>query len=329
MKLSLISLLCIPAFMVGTAAAGTTIWANGVNEADGWYDVNKSYAPEDTGDDMMCYAAATSNLIAWWQNSQLDKVPAGTPTALNDIWATYKEAAVSGDKTAGDVGWALAWWISGVYLPTTQEEADRWVYDNVHLLEESELKPHEGFYYEQCSLTCNEVGDFVGAYIYDGYLLSGYTLQGDSISGGLFENKSFAKVFDAGYGVALGISDKDGMSHAITLWGVGYADDGTLETLWITDSDDTRRDTPRLVEATVYSDESNPGTIYFSTEYVYEPVEGNPDSAWEIGYSKESQVCIDSVYILNPHAFTVVPEPATATLGLLALAGLAARRRRK
>lgn len=332
MKLSLKTLLCAALLCVGYAQGATQYWANGVNAENGWYDANKSYKVDNDGDDMMCYAASASNLIAWWQSS-LPAVPVGTPMDLAKIWKRYQDASKSNGEIGGNAAWAMAWWISGVYSPTTKEEAVRWGWPNVALSSDSELAAHSGYYYDLCSLTSTQVANFVGSYINtDNYIVHSYTLNGGSISGGLFENKSFAEIFEAGYGVSLGISDKDNMAHAITLWGVEYNDEGQLSKLWLTDSDDSRYNNgePRLVEATVYSDNSNPGRVYFSTETVLVPVEEGGNTFWAIGYEPEEKVYIDSVYVLNPKAFSVpVPEPATATLSLLALAGLAVRRRRK
>lgn len=316
----------------GYVQAGTQYWANGVNEQGGWYDANKSYAVENDGDDMMCYAASASNLIAWWQDSQ-PIIPDGIPTKLENIWSTYKAASNSNGENGGDAGWAMAWWIGGVYSPTTSDEANRWVSSHVQLYDYSELKAHSGYYYDQCNLTCEDVSAFVGAYVNsDNYLVSSYTMSNDLVSGGLFENKTFGEIFEAGYGVSLGIANDAGsLAHAITLWGVEYDDSGNLAKMWLTDSDDSliENGKPRLVEATVYTDNENLNRTYFTTEEVLVPVEGKPDYFYVIGYSKEEKVYIDSVHLLNPNAFSVVPEPATATLSMMVLMGLAARRRRR
>lgn len=157
-------------------------------------------------------------------------------------------------------------------------------------------------------------------------------MSNDLVSGGLFENKTFGEIFEAGYGVSLGIANDAGsLAHAITLWGVEYDDSGNLAKMWLTDSDDSRIENgkPRLVEATVYTDKAKLNRTYFTTEDVWVPVEGKPDSFYVIGYSEEEKVYIDSVHLLNPNAFSVVPEPATATLSMMVLMGLAARRRRR
>ena len=97
--------------------------------------------------------------------------------------------------------------------------------------------------------------------------------------------------------------------------------------MYITDSDDARTGdiVAELVEATVDKIGVN-GEIYFHTEA----------QEWQVGdtvYTRPAMYAngtyIDQVYFLDPYAFIVtIPEPGTATLSLLALAGLAVRRRR-
>lgn len=326
MKLSLKTLLCA-ALLCVPAAQAATVWAKGVSADDGWYDVNKQNPKAHDGDDNMCYAASAANLIAWWQDS-LTSVPTGTPTNADDIWAKYKNASQSNGENGGDAGWSVIWWISGVYIPTTEAEADRWVDSDITPSSYSELKAFDGYYYDSCSLTCNEVADFGGAYVKNNTWITSYTLSGDSISGGLFENKTFGDVLSAGYGVSLGLK-RDGnasFGHAITLWGAEYDSKGALTKLWLTDSDDQQYNNLHKDGLFAADVEIKNGKIYISTQ----------EEQWQDGntiytatwYKKEELTYIGSVHLLNPAAFSV-PEPATATLSLLALAGLAARRRRK
>ena len=67
-----------------------------------------------------------------------------------------------------------------------------------------------------------------------------------------------------------------------------------------------------------------------SGEYVFKDAETDPSLAWRpsfgLDHASETVFTVTDVTLL---AAPAVPEPATATLSLLALAGLAARRRRK
>lgn len=76
---------------VGCAQAETvTQWVDGVSQTYGWTDYNKNNVED--GDDFMCWAAAASNVINWWQNRY--EVPAAAPKG-EDIWTTFKNSADS------------------------------------------------------------------------------------------------------------------------------------------------------------------------------------------------------------------------------------------
>ena len=78
------------------AATGTgTVWANGVSELGGWYDVNKSSLEDGHREANMCYAASAANLIAWWQNGEYG-VSSEAPTDIDDIWNVFVN---NNDKT--------------------------------------------------------------------------------------------------------------------------------------------------------------------------------------------------------------------------------------
>ena len=121
-------------------------------------------------------------------------------------------------------------------------------------------------------------------------------------------------MINGGMAITLAIySDTDtNFAHAITLWGVEYVN-GELTRLWLTDSDDYYND-PGLFSADVTLDKDS-HTIYFDNDDLY------PEKTY-----------IAAVYSLDPNesaTWQMIPEPGTATLSLLALAGLATRRRRK
>lgn len=319
MKFYLNSLLVTVLCCVAMVHAETkTVWANGVSAEGGWYDVNKSDSTID--DDMMCYAASAANLLAWWQDS-LTRVPVGTPGTADEIWSTMQGAAVNGAVNGGNAAHAMAWWLTGVYVPTTTEEAERWAVPNISLGNSEFVNKENGYYSEVCNLTSTQVYDFCG-YSIAGNMLYPYTYGKDVIS-----TLNFAALFEAGYGISLGVKSNTNNGHAITLWGVEY-EGNALTKLWLTDSDDYKINYggDRLFAADV---EEKDGMVYFSTETVSWQDADNPNiTPSTTQYKKEDGYYIDSVTLLNPKAFTVVPEPATVTLSLLGLAGLVARRRR-
>ena len=123
----------------------------------------------------------------------------------------------------------------------------------------------------------------------------------------------FAEIFEDGGGVSLAIQSdgKTALSHSITLWGVTYDEEGQVAGLWLTDSDDFDPETDGLFYADVVINEKD-GRLFFADETLY----GSDDAF------------VSGVFVLDS-SWRMVPEPATATLSLLALCGLAARRRRR
>ena len=289
------------------AATGTGIvWAQNVSQERGWYDANKIDNNDGDADDNMCYAASAANLIAWWQNGEYGQnLTSSAPRDIDDIWQTY---VTSNDNkynwsTGGKQGAALNWWVSGVYLPQTDADMERFFSETVW---ETPLtfEPFEGYYFDQYGLTKSQLGALINeTWIY------GYTSW--SISA-----VDFRELFYTGSCIALTIyAEGAPWSHAITMWGAEY-EKGELTALWLTDSDDyTVTTDPRLfkVEAELTTDENGVEKIFLDKD------------AYGEGFF------IAEVYALNASAsksWQLVPEPTSATLSLLALASLAARRRR-
>ena len=83
-------------------------------------DYNKSI--EDPNDDNLCWAAAASNVIDYWQSRYV--IPANTPTG-EDIWTTLKSSvnANIGGYTIG----AMQWWLTGHYAPVAGDGSQRYV----------------------------------------------------------------------------------------------------------------------------------------------------------------------------------------------------------
>ena len=125
--------------------------------------------------------------------------------------------------------------------------------------------------------------------------------------------------------IALGLSSDDGkLAHSITLWGVEFDNNGNLTTLWLTDSDDYFN---QIFSVSATLDEKA-NKIYLGE------LEGEGEDAYYFtdAYEDYKDVYIGRIYALDTESalkWQLVPEPTTATLSLLALAALAARRRRK
>lgn len=305
--------LFVVCFFVGCAASGaaegkyfdTIIWADGVSAAGGWKDVDKSAA--DPGDDLMCYAASASNLVAWWQ--ERSGLVSAAPTSLEDIWGVYESHRQNGHM-GGDAVAALNWWLSGVYAPTNDAEAARSLFNKVS--PDSDiitLQPFDGFYFDQYGLDKEN-------------LMSLF-----SYSSGL-ENDYLGDLLSAGAGVSLLLQPVgDAMMHAITLWGAEYNEAGCLSKLWVTDSDDAADEDvfQELFSIDVVRDEES-DRVYFDMSLES-----------EVGYYEWQKLLGREIYICGVNAIhlsatadwrLVIPEPGTVSLGLLAFCGLALRRHR-
>ncbi len=121
--------------------------------------------------------------------------------------------------------------------------------------------------------------------------------------------------------ISLAIFDDNKLAHAITLWGVEYDEHGKLTTLFLTDSDGYKN---QLFSVSVTLNEAE-NKIYFGSL-----VDGKYICNVE-AYQGLENVYIGGVCAIDTYEasqWKLVPEPTTATLSLLALAGLAMRRRR-
>lgn len=282
-------------------AAETQVhWAKGVSQQGGWYDFDKTF----TTDRDMCWAAAASNVIAWWQDrNQALTSTAGAPTGAA-VWATFKQSFnnISGDPTD-----AMQWYFDGQFSDNTI----------------------------RASLT--EYGKNQGGYYAD--LLEGepqYKLS--SIMGLVQYNLADPRVYtsvlcdllDQGYGIAMGIAGTlpggTRYGHAITLWAAEVnPDTGILSRIWITDPDDVAGGQPLgLVSLTCSLKGGDPSSQYITFES--DSLTGN------VKQYPLNEAVLDQFYAVGSNITSwqapAVPEPATGTLGLLALAALARRKRK-
>ena len=155
-------------------------------------------------------------------------------------------------------------------------------------------------------------------------------------------------LLNTGYAISLsigvvsgmsGVVDNKGGGHAITLWGIEYDDSSSLITkMWISDSDDIQYVwgdyEHNLVELTL-----SPVTIkgskatfqsfaFTSEEVLPENVLLENDTPRNF-YDSNTPYAIMGYTFLRGTADMLVPEPATATLCLAALAACMGRRRRR
>lgn len=298
--------LCSAALLPTTQAE--TIWADGVSLKGGWVDINKSVNGDtwaNATEGSMCYAIAAANLITWWQSKY--EVPEGTPNTAEDIWATYLSHAEPG---GGATTYALQWWFSGKYF------APAFSSENGTKL----LNDRENLYFNETAVssTLNQLICYTGQ----------QTLVKMSTSEvGL--HASIVNALKNGVGLAIALS----MSHTVTLWGVEVDDETQQITkLWLTDSDDAKSNLGNYIEPSIFSVNVKSISTTMSGGVSIETLQFDGDDG-NRGFGKthitgifglDPSVSDREIWGLTPAA----PEPTTTTLSLMALAALAARRRR-
>ena len=236
-----------------TSTGKTIVFAEGVTISSGWYDVNKK-AAGNNGDVNMCWAAAASNMIQWFQdrykadgNSLPSTAIDGPGTKSYTNYGPYELALMDvfhsewNNSHGSNVEHAIPWYFEGN------------LYDGKY--ETGRVDPTgAGGYWKS-------IWSSVEPYIYRGYksdifpsefpamythCYSNYYLWGDG--SGLQGQERLAyfsdlvvTIFERGM-ASLTISLASNLAsnhHAVTLW--GYEIDnatGLLTRIWITDSDD-------------------------------------------------------------------------------------------
>jgi hypothetical protein len=227
------------------------VFAEGVDIASGWYDVNKM-KEGNNGDTMMCWAAAASNMIQWWQDRYVatgNTLPAGAVTgvgtkmhsgtgfsrcyelALMDVFHSQWTNLERG----GQPDYAISWYFEGKL--NGGEHAS------------NQAKPVSGGGYFKSVWSSiyphlyHDYKDQVLPHLcYDLYTVcfNNYNLWGSKQGNEALAEFSNYVVTSIDRGVAsLTIQPGSSALHAITLW--GYEVDnatGLVTRIWVTDSDD-------------------------------------------------------------------------------------------
>ena len=227
------------------------VFAEGVDIASGWYDVNKM-KEGNNGDTMMCWAAAASNMIQWWQDRYVaagNTLPAGAVTgvgtkmhsgtgfsrcyelALMDVFHSQWTNLERG----GQPDYAISWYFEGKL--------------NGGEYASNQAKPVSGGGYFKSVWSSiyphlyHDYKDQVLPHLcYDLYTVcfNYYNLWGSKQGNEALAEFSNYVVTSIDRGVAsLTIQPGSSALHAITLW--GYEVDnatGLVTRIWVTDSDD-------------------------------------------------------------------------------------------
>lgn len=312
-KFTLSAIICPILISLSSAAE---IWAPGVSWEGGWYDFNKytkggelngtsSYLKDDS---LMCWAVSAANVIAWWQeqNNIKSEYDYSTIPQGKDVHQTF--VAVF-DNVGGNPAQAFQWWINGTkngsidFLPQRTDFPDN---DESSWTSIDGNTYYPGYFYS-------------GGFLTDAYYTSTpfYNIAADPVTiantklttngnSTTRQSRAIVEALEAGYALSLEVNTEDGTvgEHAITLWGVEYTEaangDIELKKAYITDSDDHY---DGIVAAMVNTK----------------------------GHLHGMQIDNGAYQITNANGMrttVTIPEPATVTLSLLALCGLAARRKR-
>lgn len=235
------------------AEGKSIVFVEGVTAASGWYDVNKMGDGTMNGDVNMCWAAASANMIQWWQDRYVaagKSLPASAVTGPGTVYVAaagrkYELALMdmyhsqwNNDKGCHTAE-SIPWYFEGVNYGQTATAG-------------SQAYPlTDGGYWK-------DVWTTVYPHLYHGYTYmfgwytdlytAEYTAyehwgNGSSLSG-TRRHKKFSELIvqfvDRGIAsMAVTLNKNGGLHHATTVWGYEIDNStGLLTRLWITDSDD-------------------------------------------------------------------------------------------
>ena len=251
-----------------TSSTGTSIvFAEGVTRTSGWYDVNKIGDGSRNGDINMCWAAASANLIEWWQDRYVaagHTLPSTAVTGPGTVYNDYAERTYElalmdiyhdnwNNSKGGNVTTGIAWYFEGKNLdeslqagtiayPLTSGNYWNGTFATV-------AYPYMYHEYSYINFSDLYVGEFL-AYSnwgsWSGVDASQYHKTFSEFVT-LFMSRGAASM-------TVSLNSNGGLLHATTLWGYEIDNStGLVTKLWITDSDDltTEPKTPKLNEYTV------------------------------------------------------------------------------
>ena len=273
-----------------TATGKTIVFAEGVTLTSGWYDVNKK-AAGDNGDINMCWAAASSNMIQWFQDRYKaagKTLPAGATdgpgVTTYGKYGAYELELMNvfhsqwDNSRGGHMSESIPWYFEGVlnggeYASPGSQAVPKTPGGFWKSIWATEVYPN--IYHGYDKIVVPGTIEYLDTYItvFNNYYLWG---NGSDLVGKerlKFFSDLVVKAFEhgmAGLTINLGAT-LAAASHAVTLW--GYEIDnatGLVTRLWITDSDDLASEpkTQLLNEYSVSIDEGrSPVKLTGDTRY--------------------------------------------------------------
>ena len=276
--------------VTANASEKVIVFADGVTLTSGWYDVNKKGAG-DNGDISMCWAAASSNMIQWFQDRYKaagKTLPAGATdgpgVTTYSRFGAYELELMNvfhsqwDNSLGGHMSEAIPWYFEGVlnggeYASAGTQAVPKTPGGFWKSIWATEVYPN--IYHGYDKIVAPGVIEYYDLYI---TVFNNYNLWGN---GSDLVGKERLKFFSdlvveafehgmAGLTINLGATLASA-SHAVTLW--GYEIDnatGLVTRLWITDSDDLASEpkTQLLNEYSVSIDEGmSPVKLTGNTRY--------------------------------------------------------------
>lgn len=242
--------LALMALLFPGALHAAPVFLENVSESVGWYDCNKKTKwtwgtkPHPTNplnppvsarplewlglpsDENICWAAAASNVLQWWQDTKSD-ISSSTPNGKSATYeampqvaqlAIYQTISANWTNSGGCVEQAYNWWINGGMLSTT-------AYPSASTTEAP------GGYWQELALTVPESSS--GGAV-DNPLFSAYSFWDQDTRNGVYQ--TLKNSINNNWGTTLTVGE-EGRGHAITMWGYDTDEDGNL-IIYLTDSDD-------------------------------------------------------------------------------------------
>ena len=163
-----------------------------------WYDADKSKSNDD--DDLMCWAAAASNILTWTGWGDV------ASAFLDNADAVFSYFQEHWTDAGGAMFYGWEWWFDG----TNNSQGEPYASNGWSQVEEV----GGGFWLSE---------DFYSYFYYS-------SNKSQIIS-------NLDTYLHEGYGMTLGLTN-GAKGHAITCWGLEYDDQGNVVGVWVTDSDD-------------------------------------------------------------------------------------------
>ncbi|WP_287126024.1 IdeS/Mac family cysteine endopeptidase [Desulfobacter sp.] len=169
-----------------------------------YYDAEKSSTNSE--DDLMCWAASASNLLAWtgWGFPDSESF-----TDEDDIFQYFQDHWTD---QGGNVYYGIDWWFDG----TNNSPTDPAVWSQVNV---------------------------AGGGFWTGETFSDYYLISYNPTYWSYAMSNLEYLITNGYATSLSIKTDSGNAHAITVWGFEYDTFGYYSGIWVTDSDDHKNQT--------------------------------------------------------------------------------------